>query len=176
MTGLMPLLRLRTVLALAFCTALGSCGEPRVNTRAVPPLFRDLAHYGQTVDLPTAASVFSSYRHNSGLGPVEPDQRLNEVAREMAELLANRDSVEASLSQPSIKERLARKGIRVIEAGENVSAGFHTLAEAFSGWRGSRPHDQVLKLPGATHFGIAAIYSPRSKYGVFWTLVMARTG
>lgn len=158
------------------CLLLSACAEPRVGTRTVPPLVRDMARYGQTVDLPTAQSVFTSYRQNHGLSAVEPDQRLVDVAREMAVLLAERDNIQASLSQPAVMDRLARKGIKVVDAGENVSAGYHTLAEAFSGWRGSPPHDRVLKLPGATHFGIAAVYSPRSKYSVFWVLVMARAG
>lgn len=159
--------------SIAACALLSSCADPRIARQPVPPLFRDLARFGQAVDLPTAASVFSGYRNNSGLSAVEVDPRLVEVAREMAQLMAERDSVEASLTQPAVAERLTRKGVKVTAAGENVSAGFHTLAEAFSGWRGSPHHDRVLKLPGATHFGIAAAYSPRSKFRVFWALVMA---
>lgn len=167
---------LLAALIAVLCLTLAGCGEPRLGARPVPPLFRDLARSGQSVDLPAAASVFTGYRHNFGLSAVEPDTRLVEVAREMALVLANRDDIQAALSQPDIADRLARRGIKVAHAGENVSAGYHTLAEAFSGWRGSKPHDAVLKLPGATHFGIAAIYSPRSKYSVFWVLVMARNG
>ncbi|MBX9617651.1 MAG: CAP domain-containing protein [Hyphomicrobiales bacterium] len=167
---------LSLMLLAALCLTLAGCGEPRLSSRPVPPLFQDMARYGLTVDLPTAASVFSGYRHNFGLSAVEPDPRLVEVAREMAATLAGRDDIKASLTQTAITERLNRRGIQVVHAGENVSAGYHTLAEAFSGWRGSKPHDHVLKLPGATHFGIAAIYAPRSKYSVFWVLVMARKG
>ena len=171
----MKLSRLTAVFApiLALSILLTACSEQRVSYRETPPLFRDQARYGQSVDLPTAASVFSDYRHISGLPPVVVDPRLVEIARETAQLMATRDSVEASLSQSAISERLSRKGFKVIASGENVSAGFHTLAEAFSGWRGSRQHDAVLRLPGATRFCIATAYSPRSKYSVFWALVMA---
>lgn len=174
MRGFRRLPCLSALMVAGLCAVLAACGDSRIGTRATPPLFQDLARYGQTVDLPTAASVFSAYRQNNSLSPITPDPRLVEVARETAILLASRDSVDASLDRSSIAERVAKKGVKTAGLGENVSAGYRTLAEAFSGWRGSRPHDQVLKLPGATHFGIAAVYSPRSKYGVFWAMVVAR--
>ena len=59
------------------------------------------------------------------------------------------------------------------KATENVSAGYHTLAEAFSGWRESPPHRATMLNKDATRMGIAAIYSPKSKYKVFWTLILA---
>ena len=58
-------------------------------------------------------------------------------------------------------------------AVENISAGYHTLAEAFSGWRDSPPHRANMLQSGVTRMGIAAVYSPRSKYKVFWTLILA---
>ncbi len=41
-------------------------------------------------------------------------------------------------------------------AVENVSAGYHTLAEAFSGWRDSPPHQANMLKNGVTKLGIAA--------------------
>ena len=58
-------------------------------------------------------------------------------------------------------------------AVENVSAGYHTLAEAFSGWRDSPPHRANMLKNGVTKLGIAASYAPNTKYKVFWTLIMA---
>jgi hypothetical protein len=31
-----------------------------------------------------------------------------------------------------------------------------------------------MLLPGATRMGIAAVYTPKSKYKVFWSLVLAK--
>jgi len=56
---------------------------------------------------------------------------------------------------------------------ENVSAGYHTLAEAFSGWRDSPPHRANLLNRGVSRLGIAAAFSPNSKYKVFWALILA---
>jgi uncharacterized protein YkwD len=47
------------------------------------------------------------------------------------------------------------------------------LAEAFSGWRDSPPHRENMLLKGATRIGIAAVYTPRSKYKVYWALILA---
>ena len=58
-------------------------------------------------------------------------------------------------------------------AAENISAGYHTLAEAFSGWRDSPPHRANMLLKGATRMGIAAVYTPSSKYKVYWALILA---
>ena len=57
-------------------------------------------------------------------------------------------------------------------AVENVSAGYHTLAEAFSGWRDSPPHQANMLKSGVTKLGIAASYAPNTKYKVFWTLIL----
>ena len=57
------------------------------------------------------------------------------------------------------------------QAVENVSAGYHTLAEAFSGWRDSPPHRANMLKSGVTKLGIAATYAPNTKYKVFWTLI-----
>jgi uncharacterized protein YkwD len=56
---------------------------------------------------------------------------------------------------------------------ENISAGYHTLAEAFSGWRDSPPHRANMLNKNVNRMGIAAEYAPGSKYKVFWTLILA---
>ena len=66
-----------------------------------------------------------------------------------------------------------RPDIRRRVAVENVSAGYHTLAEAFSGWRDSPPHRANMLKSGVTKLGIAASYAPNTKYKVFWTLILA---
>ena len=70
-------------------------------------------------------------------------------------------------------ERLKASNYDASRAAENIGAGYHTLAEAFSGWRDSPPHRANMLLKGATRMGIAAVYTPRSKYKVYWSLVIA---
>jgi uncharacterized protein YkwD len=70
-------------------------------------------------------------------------------------------------------ERLRASGYDAKVAVENIGAGYHTLAEAFSGWRGSPPHRANMLRSGVTRMGIAAVYAPQSKYKVFWALILA---
>ena len=72
-------------------------------------------------------------------------------------------------------QRLGASGYPATLAVENISAGYHTLAEAFSGWRDSPPHKANMLKNGVTKLGIAATYAPNTKYKVFWTLILAST-
>ena len=75
-----------------------------------------------------------------------------------------------------LAKRLGEAGYPATLAVENVSAGYHTLAEAFSGWRDSPPHRENMLKNGVTKMGIAASYAPNTKYKVFWTLILASSG
>jgi len=86
--------------------------------------------------------------------------------------MAERDKLDHNVIR-DFGERLRSSGYDARIGVENVGAGYHTLAEAFSGWRDSPPHRKNMLLPGATHMGIAAVRSPRSKYKVFWALILA---
>ena len=55
-----------------------------------------------------------------------------------------------------LAKRLGGAGYPATVAVENVSAGYHTLAEAFSGWRNSPPHKANMLKSGVTKLGIAA--------------------
>ena len=83
------------------------------------------------------------------------------------------DDIDSHDVARSFHDRLKGGGYRAHTAAENVGAGYHTLAQAFSGWRDSPPHRDNMLLKGATRMGIAAAYSPKSKYKVFWALILA---
>ncbi len=74
-------------------------------------------------------------------------------------------------SADAVKQRLAGAGIKA--PAVNLSAGYHTMAEAFSGWRESPQHNRTMLAPGATRLGIATAYAPGSKYKVYWALILA---
>ena len=94
------------------------------------------------------------------------------LAETQAQAMASRDKLDHNVAR-AFDDRLKAQGYRAKVAAENVSAGYHTLAEAFSGWRDSPPHRANMLLKGATRMGIAAVYSPKSKYKVFWALILA---
>jgi uncharacterized protein YkwD len=127
-----------------------------------------MANAGAVVDGEMARDMISAYRRNKGLGPLSLDPELQAAAQAEAEAMAAADKPS---SADGFKARLTSAGIAAPAA--NLSAGYHTLAEAFSGWRESPQHNRVLLDPQATRIGIATAYAPRSKYKVYWTLVVA---
>jgi uncharacterized protein YkwD len=137
-----------------------------------PSFYRSLAEAGSEVDAQAAQSMISGYRQNNGLQPVVIDAVLMKVAAEQARGMAARDKLDHSVSR-SFNDRIKDSGYRARLAAENVGAGYHTLAEAFSGWRDSPPHRANMLLKDATQMGIAAAYAPGSKYKVFWSLILA---
>ena len=101
---------------------------------------------------------------------VDPD--LMKVAEAQSQAMAARNKLDHDVKGP-LEKRLGASGYPATVAVENVSAGYHTLAEAFSGWRDSPPHRANMLLNGATRIGIAAVYTPKSKYKVYWALILA---
>lgn len=159
------------MLASLLAAGLPACMGERMQT---PPFYRNLAQANETVDATTAAQMISQYRINNGLPAVQPDPQLNAIAQTQADAMAASGSVRASLA-PNLQlaTRMASIGEPETGASENVSAGYRTFAEAFSGWRESPKHNVVLLAKGATRFGIATTYSATAKHKVFWSLILA---
>jgi uncharacterized protein YkwD len=158
--------------ALALAALAGCLLGDRDPPPGQPSFYRSLATSGAELDLAAAQSMISGYRQNNGLGPVTVDPMLTRLAQEQAKIMAERDKLDHSAGRP-FKERINTSGFNAKVAAENVSAGYHTLAEAFSGWRDSPPHRANMLLSGATRMGIAAVYAPHSKFKVFWALILA---
>jgi uncharacterized protein YkwD len=96
------------------------------------------------------------------------------LAEAQSQAMADRNKLDHDVRAP-LARRLAGASYPATIAVENVSAGYHTLAEAFSGWRDSPPHKANMLKNGVTKLGIAASYAPNTKYKVFWTLILAST-
>jgi len=162
---------LRPLIAALALLALAACG-----TNYVPPsepsFYRNLARPGAELDASAAASMISGYRSNNGLPAVTLDPQLMQLARAQADAMARRDKLDHDVTKPFVV-RLKASGYDAKRAAENIGAGYHTLAEAFSGWRDSSPHRANMLLSGATRMGIAAVYTPTSKYKVYWSLILA---
>jgi uncharacterized protein YkwD len=94
------------------------------------------------------------------------------LAEAQSNVMAEKNKLDHDVRAPLAK-RLSTAGYPATVAVENVSAGYHTLAEAFSGWRDSPPHKANMLKSGVTKLGIAASYAPNTKYKVFWTLILA---
>jgi len=159
------------VAAMAMLALVGACAGDR-EPPADPSFYRSLANGGAQLDPAAAASMISGYRANNGLTPVDIDPELMKLAEAQATAMASRDKLDHNVTR-TFSDRLKAQGYRARGAAENISAGYHTLAEAFSGWRDSPPHRANMLLGGATRMGIAAVYAPKSKYKVFWALILA---
>jgi uncharacterized protein YkwD len=162
---------IRLLCGLAAAAALAGCADTYV-PKEQPSFYRDLAIPGNELDAAAAASMISGYRANNSLPPVTLDPALMQMAQAQAALMARRDKLDHDAGKPFVM-RLKTSGYDAKAAAENISAGYHTLAEAFSGWRDSPPHRANMLLRGATRMGIAAVYTPASKYKVYWTLILA---
>ncbi|HEX5213723.1 MAG TPA: CAP domain-containing protein [Pseudolabrys sp.] len=162
---------LRPFIATMALLALAGCGTNEV-PKEEPSFYRNLAQPGAQLDAAAAASMISGYRTNNGLDAVTLDPELNRLAEAQAAVMAKRDKLDHAAGKPFVV-RLKASGYDAKLAAENIGAGYHTLAEAFSGWRDSPPHRANMLLKGATRMGIAAIYTPTSKYKVYWALILA---
>jgi uncharacterized protein YkwD len=157
------------VLILAVVGLAACAGTTTVESQ--PSFYRSLAEGGE-LDATAASYMISGFRKNHGLGPVTVDPALTRLAEEQAQAMASRDKVDHSVAG-EFTQRMRQGGFARGAAVENVSAGYHTLAEAFSGWRDSPSHRANMLLKGATRMGIAAVRAPNSKYKVFWALILA---
>jgi uncharacterized protein YkwD len=166
-----PMTPVRFVLISLALFAVSGCTDSQL-TKTEPSFYRNLAQAGAELDAAAATSMISGYRANNGLQPVALDPELMRLAQAQAEVMAKRDKLDHGAGKPFV-QRLKASGYDAKTAAENISAGYHTLAEAFSGWRDSTPHRANMLLAGATRMGIAAVYTPASKYKVYWSLMLA---
>ncbi|QIB34884.1 CAP domain-containing protein [Ancylobacter pratisalsi] len=157
--------------AFLFSLLLGGCAAGPSLVPVDETFYANIAK-GGTLDPEAAASLLSDYRKGRGLPAVTIDPTLMVVAERQAKSMAAADQLSHDIGGRSLTTRLKAAGFTGLRAAENVGAGYHTLAEAFSGWRDSPSHNKNMLLPGATKLGIAAVRAPRSKYSVYWAMVI----
>ncbi len=162
----------RASVAIIGLLALGGCAADVAPVTEQPTMYLSMANAGARLDPQAAASMISLYRQNNGLGGVTVDPELMKLAEQQSQAMASRNKLDHDVKGPLAK-RLNASGYPATVAVENVSAGYHTMAEAFSGWRDSPPHRANMLKSGVTKLGIAASYAPNTKYKVFWTLILA---
>jgi uncharacterized protein YkwD len=146
---------------------LAACQET-TRSAGQPAMYVDLGQSGAVLDAGQARAIISAYRLNAGLAALTLDPALTEAARREAASMASADR---PASAEAVKARLRAAGVSGPEV--NLSAGYRTLAEAFSGWRDSAQHDRVMKASRATRMGIAVAQAPGSKYQVYWALILS---
>jgi uncharacterized protein YkwD len=163
-----------TMTCLSFLAALGlslgGCAEPPAAPKPAPAFYRSLDSREAKIDPIAARDMISIYRAGKGLATLRLDPELMRAAQAQADAMAKSGATQAS--PVALKKELAAQRVSRASAAANTSAGYHTLAEAFSGWRQSPQHNAVMLNPKARRMGIATAYAPNSKYKVFWSLVV----
>jgi uncharacterized protein YkwD len=165
----------RLLAALGLAGLCGCAADRPPPTAGEPSMYASMAAAEAELDAGAAASMISGYRANNGLGAVSLDPELMKLADAQARAMAAKDKLDHNVIR-DFGERLKVAGYKSTVAAENIGAGYHTLAEAFSGWRDSPPHRRNMLLAGASRIGIAAAYAPTSKYRVYWALILAGAG
>ena len=148
---------------------LSACAGDMQPNAALPSLYLPLTTSNASLDAATARDMISAYRKARGEAPLTIDPQLQRLAETEAAAMAVADKPSQSRT---VSAAIGRLGYA--SPGANLSAGYHTLAEAFSGWRDSPPHNAVMLAPDATRMGIATAYAPGSKYKVYWALLVAK--
>jgi len=156
-------------MAAAGLALLASCATQEPVNATLPSLYWPMTTQSAQVDTATARDMISAYRARNDAGPLRLDPELQKLAEAEAAAMAAADR--PSRAQ-TVKNAVEQLGFQSAEA--NLSAGYHTLAEAFSGWRDSPAHNAAMLAPGAQRMGIATAYAPGSKYKVYWALLLAR--
>jgi uncharacterized protein YkwD len=112
-------------------------------------------------------SEISAYRKSHGLSAVTVDPKLTELARQQANAMAERGSLDHDV-HASFRSRVASYGAP--SAVENIAMNTTTFKETFAAWKASSGHNANLLWRNATKFGIASASGHGSTY---WALILA---
>jgi uncharacterized protein YkwD len=158
----------------ALLPLLAGCAQPGDAPRSASPpvMYQSLAEAGRKVDADAARDLINAYRLNGGLPRLMLDPVLMAEAERQAAAMARGGDVSRG-ARTDIRARLGAAGLGAVQARESVSAGYFTLSDAFSGWRGSPVHDQTLRLANGRRLGIAAQHQPGSRHHVYWALIVS---
>jgi len=139
-----------------------------------PAFYVDLSQPSARFDPVAAQGMINAFREREGLPPLALSGALNTLAdaeaRAVAQAAARTGRVRPT---GTLRQKAGDAGFTTSATQRNVSAGYYTIAEAFSGWRESDIHRATMLSADATHMGIAAFNAPRVKYRVYWTLITA---
>jgi uncharacterized protein YkwD len=169
---MLPINAGRFAVAVLFALLVAACSRrPAPQPDDTPPFYRRLDLSGGSVDPASSLSMINQYRSNHGLAPLVWDPAVARIAQRQADEMAAADRVH-SMADARLDAALAAAGIGYGSFLANFSAGYRTFAETFSGWRESKIHDATMLAPRATRVGLATAQAPRSKYRIFWTLIV----
>lgn len=155
-----------TCRAALMLTALGLAACSTSQAPETSAIYARLDKSGSAIDSAAALSMINAYRQSKRLAPLAEDQALSSEAATIASTAAREDK--STFGEMPDMAQGASGATRIVR----VSAGYYTVAEAFSGWRGVPQHDAAMLSPNATRLGIATALAQNAKYKVYWTLIV----
>jgi len=148
----------------------GCAGTPREVETPSPRRVERLA--AVKADPAEAVRILNAYRAGKGLGPVRLDPTLTAMAQRQSDAMAASGSLSHDAAG-SFTARVQGAGLDAVRAAENLGAGYYSTQEAFDGWKKSSGHEANLSMPQATRIGLALAKNPQTRFGAWWTLVLA---
>ena len=132
----------------------------------------------------TAASVVDTFtlverinadRAQLHLPPLVAEARLSQAAQAHSEDMAGNDFVSHTGSDGrGYWQRVTATGYQGQMIGEVITAGQGSPEEAFNAWLRSDAHHTILLTPELTHLGVGHAERQGTRYGHYWTVVVAR--
>ncbi|SDR11776.1 CAP domain-containing protein [Pseudovibrio sp. Tun.PSC04-5.I4] len=116
----------------------------------------------------------NAWRTKYSLPPVKLDPHLNDVSQDMADHVAQLDSLKTRKhSASSLIKRTQASGYKSSAGAENLGAGYASISAAMTGWKTSADHNKNLLNKNVTHMGIARTNRPDGTYRNFWVMTLA---
>jgi len=112
-------------------------------------------------------SEISAYRKSYGLSAVTADAKLTELARQQANAMAERRSMDHNV-YASFHTRMAP--YRSPLSAENIAMGTKTFEETLAIWKSSSGHNANLLKRNVTRIGLASASRDGTTY---WALILA---
>jgi hypothetical protein len=113
------------------------------------------------------SEMISVYRKSYGLSAVTADAKLTELARQQANAMAERRSMDHNV-YASFHSRIKPYGSPA--AAENIAMGTKTFEETLAIWKSSSGHNANLLKPNVTRMGLASASRDGTTY---WALILA---
>lgn len=158
-------------LAPALAALLAGCSAAPEPPPAQPAFYQRLDQSGGAVDPASSLGMVNHYRANLGAPPLAWDPALARIAEMQARRMATLDRVQTE-QEAKLDAELKAAGIGFRSYASNLTAGYRTFAEAFSGWRELKQHNANMIDPRKTRIGLATAQAPGSKYKIFWAMVL----
>lgn len=109
--------------------------------------------------------------------PVRWNSTLAHTAAQHAGRMAEQDRIGHTLpAEDDLGVRVRTAGYTWRAVGENIAAGQATTAATVASWLESRGHCTNIMNPAFREIGAACARNASSRYGTYWTLVLAAPG